>query len=405
MHPHHLLRWADSTFAHVAFYTDSGINYPYKGFRQVLAASNTALPLPEGEVFESLQQHTDNWLFGWLGYDCKNELEALQSAHPNKLDFPEAQFFEPELLIVWENEELKLLKGGLPNGFAEEEKSEKLPQLHFAACISRQQYLAKAQRVREHIAHGDVYELNLCIEWAAQWEQPQPLALFFALNELAPAPFSGYFRSGECAIVSASPERFFKQQGQQIISQPIKGTAPRSADTETDAANAAALLASEKERAENLMIVDLVRNDFARSSVPGTVKVPELFGIYSFSQVHQMISTVTGQLRPELSGLEALKNAFPMGSMTGAPKIRAMQIIEALECSRRGPYSGALGYFGPNQQADFNVLIRSFFCNTRSGYTSYQAGSALTWLADAEQEYEECMLKAAAVQKLFGRSS
>jgi para-aminobenzoate synthetase component 1 len=158
-------------------------------------------------------------------------------------------------------------------------------------------------------------------------------------------------------------------------------------------------LQSEKEKAENLMIVDLVRNDLARSSKTGSVKVEELFGIYSFSQVHQMISTVSSQIKETTSAVEAIKNAFPMGSMTGAPKVMAMELIEKYENTKRGLYSGAIGYFAPNSDFDFNVVIRSIQYNESKQYLNFEVGSAITYDSDANLEYEECLLKAQAMMK------
>jgi para-aminobenzoate synthetase component 1 len=202
--------------------------------------------------------------------------------------------------------------------------------------------------------------------------------------------------------LSASPERFIKKSLNKLYSQPIKGTVRRAQDDAEDEKLKSALLASEKERAENLMIVDLVRNDLAKSSETGSVEVTELFGRYSFKQVHQMISTVSSTIIDGLNPVTAIANAFPMGSMTGAPKVMAMQLIEQYENSKRGLYSGAIGYFAPNEDFDFNVVIRSIQYNEERQYVNFEVGSAITIDSHAEQEYEECLLKASAMLRALG---
>ena len=224
---------------------------------------------------------------------------------------------------------------------------------------------------------------------------------FTKLNQLSPSPFSSFQKHEKNYILSASPERFLKNEGGKIISQPIKGTRPRGESEVEDEALKKELRSDEKELAENMMIVDLVRNDLARSSKIGSVKVEEIFGIYSFKQVHQMISTVVSEKRTELDVFQVIKNAFPMGSMTGAPKVKVMQLIEQYENTKRGAFSGAAGYICPNGDFDFNVLIRSLFLSTKKDTYSFQAGSAITYDSIPEKEYEECMLKAKAIMELI----
>jgi len=203
-------------------------------------------------------------------------------------------------------------------------------------------------------------------------------------------------------MACASPERYLNKTGSQLVSQPIKGTAKRILNDEVaDEKLKEDLHNSVKERAENMMIVDLVRNDLARCCKTGSVKVAELFGIYSFPQVHQMISTVSGVLRDDIPFTSAFKYTFPMGSMTGAPKYKVMQVIDEYEKSRRELFSGTVGYISPNGDFDFNVVIRSLFYNVASRYLSYQTGGAITWDSVAEQEWEELKLKAWALEKIF----
>ena len=201
--------------------------------------------------------------------------------------------------------------------------------------------------------------------------------------------------------MSASPERYLKKVGNQLISQPIKGTARRFADAVLDAQAKEQLSTDPKERSENIMIVDLVRNDLSRTAAKGSVQVEELCAIYSFEQVHQMISTITSEMLPEYKAVDALQTTFPMGSMTGAPKISAMQIIEQLEETKRGLYSGAVGYFTPEGDFDFNVVIRSILYNEQNQYVSFSVGSAITALSVPENEYEECLVKAKAMREVL----
>jgi para-aminobenzoate synthetase component 1 len=231
-----------------------------------------------------------------------------------------------------------------------------------------------------------------------------PYQVYDKLKYKSPVPFGAFFKWDKKYLLCASPERFMTKIGDKVYSQPIKGTTPRSANKADDELQKQHLLNSEKERAENLMIVDLVRNDLSRTAQTGTVMVDELFGIYSFKQVHQMISTVSANPKKEVSVVEIIKSAFPMGSMTGAPKIMAMQLIEQYEQTKRGLYSGAVGYFAPNGNFDFNVVIRSLQFNSKNNYLSFEVGSAITYDSQGEEEYEECLLKASAmVNVLLGK--
>ena len=203
-------------------------------------------------------------------------------------------------------------------------------------------------------------------------------------------------------LVCASPERYLKKVGSKIFSQPIKGTSKRNVkDTDEDEKSKKDLIESEKETSENVMVVDLVRNDLSKVCVEGSVKVEELFGVYSFPQVHQMISTVSGTVSAQVKFTDILKATFPMGSMTGVPKKRVMGLIEQYEKTKRGLFSGSLGYINPEGDFDFNVVIRSILYNQSAKYVSIQAGSAITYYSDAEKEYDECLLKIEAMKKVL----
>jgi para-aminobenzoate synthetase component 1 len=344
---------------------------------------------------------------GFLGYDLKNQLESIESKNPALLPFPDALFFEPQIRLQWQDDMLRI-EANEPERVYEEilafeiEPEKKAYHYQPISLTEEHTYLPNVEQIRNWIACGEVYELNYCVGHVVERFNTKPQTAFEWMRQHAPAPFLGFFQAGHYGIVSGSPERFLKRSGNMLISQPIKGTAPRNhSNSMLDAENALRLRQSEKEQAENLMIVDLVRNDLAKSCIPGTVKVHELFGIYSFPQVHQMISTVVGTKRSEVHFSQSLANAFPMGSMTGAPKIRAMQLIDSLENFRRGPFSGAFGYIDPQGQFDFNVLIRSLFTNSDTKQAMFAAGSAITFDADPEQEWRECQLKLRGIKAML----
>jgi len=400
------LHWANQ-FDQLAYYAHNQIPYPHGGFKQILAvgAREVCLPQPEQDSFEALKQfHQDEWLFGFLGYDLKNEVEALSSKNTDRLGFPEMGFFKAKHLLFFDGDHVEVdsedpgLFDRLMSYDAQAENSEIGP---VQAGMTRDEYLSITQQLRSHIEEGDCYEINFCQEFQGAIESASPVDLFLELTRLSPKPFAAFQKWNGQYILSASPERFLKKQGNQLISQPIKGTRPRSADAEEDARLAIELRHDEKEMAENMMIVDLVRNDLARTAVTGTVEVEEMFGIYSFRQVHQMISTITAEIRPEAHFMEAIRNTFPMGSMTGAPKVKVMQLIEQYEKAKRGPFSGAAGYISPEGDFDFNVLIRSLFLDLEKMKYQYQVGSAITYDAVPEKEYEECLIKAQALCQLL----
>lgn len=388
-----------------------------------IAASNS--PLTSGGHSGSLCDlrnaisHNKNHLFGFFSYDLKNELEELHSTGTDPFSFPSYFFFEPELLFRFQNGRIECLNIShewfeyLMNAMRAADSDRILPLTengtHFAAptnsgekvefvpVVSRAEYEKNVQIIRQHIAEGNVYELNYCIEWQAQSVQLSPIETWKSMNQRTQAPFSAYVRMDHHFLMSASPERFMCKHGKQVCSQPIKGTASRNPDPNLDAKNTALLSMNKKERAENLMIVDLVRNDLSRSCVPGSVIVPELCSVFTLKTVHQMYSTVCGELRPQTHPLDALLASFPMGSMTGAPKISAMKLIDKLETFKRGLFSGSVGYFTPQGDFDFNVVIRSMLYRSDTKQAVVRAGSAITYDSDAEQEWDECQLKANAI--------
>ena len=358
-----------------------------------------------------LHSHSD-WLFGYLSYDLKNGLENLQSQNHDYLDFPELFFFQPKRLWIIKGNrvEAHYLSPYQPNDDWEqimstpdryEVRIEK--EISMQHRISKADYLAKTKALQQHIARGDIYEVNFCMELYAEDANIEPHTLFQELNEKARPPFAAFVQIDDKYLLSSSPERFLKRVGDRLISQPIKGTAKRHIDMVQDATEASQLQKSEKERAENTMIVDLVRNDMSRIATKGSVKVEELCKVYPFAHVHQMISTVVAELQTETRVTDAIAACYPMGSMTGAPKVRAMQLIEQYEETKRGLYSGAVGYIDPTGDFDFNVVIRSLLYRKDTKYLSLQVGSALTANSNPEKEYEECLLKAKGVLEVLSK--
>ena len=377
--------------------------------------AHTVVQSQNQDDLDSLQTHlhsNPDWLFGFLSYDLKNQLENLQSQNLDHLDFPELFFFQPKRLwVIKDNRvEAHYLSPYKPYDDWEQIMStsdqyadsiEK--EISMQHRISKADYLAKTHALQQHIARGDIYEVNFCMELYAEDANIEPHTLFQELNEKAKAPFAAFVQIDDKYLLSSSPERFLKRVGNRLISQPIKGTAQRHIDMVQDAAEASQLQKSEKERAENTMIVDLMRNDMSRIATKGSVQVEELCKVYPFAHVHQMISTVVAELQIETQVSDAIAACFPMGSMTGAPKVRAMQFIEQYEETKRGLYSGAVGYIDPTGDFDFNVVIRSLLYRKDTEYLSLQVGSALTASSNPEKEYDECMLKAKGVLEVLSK--
>nr|WP_294795421.1 anthranilate synthase component I family protein [uncultured Mucilaginibacter sp.] len=403
------LQWA-ATFDAVCYLDSNDFNDPYSKFDTLIAIGiKDQLTANAGSAFNELaafRKKHQGWISGFLSYDLKNEVEDLTSSNADHLQFPDLHFFAPLHLIIIRGDEAEVISEDAEQilQVIDDIQAEVNPIVPVALKqrFSREQYLSAAGKIKEHIARGDIYVTNFCQEFYADDVEINPVVVFLELNRTSPKPFAAFYKWNNNYALCASPERFMAKRGSTLISQPIKGTAPRGDTFAEDEAIKLQLRNHAKEQQENVMIVDLVRNDLTKSAKPGTVKTEELFGIYSFMQVHQMISTVVCELREDVSAVEAVRNTFPMGSMTGAPKIRAMQLMEEYERSKRGLYSGAIGYFSPDDDFDFNVVIRTLLYNADSRYLSFQAGSAITYHADAEQEYEECLLKAKAVLAVLG---
>ena len=405
-----ILGWSQS-YREIVFLDSNAHTNSYSQYDCVLAVDAfTSLKTDYHHAFEDLKQYqqtTKDWLFGYLSYDLKNNVENLQSNNFDGLHFPDLFFFQPKKLFLLKGNQLEICYLNVCDDEVEDDFTAinswqneidlGINTVTIEQKVSKEMYLNKVSKLLEYINRGDIYEANFCMEFFAKNAFINPLEKYLKLNEISKAPFSVFFKNHQHFLLSASPERYLKKEGEKLISQPIKGTSKRYKDNEEDEISKLELSKNSKERSENIMITDLVRNDLSKTAQKGTVEVEELCKVYSFLQVHQMITTISSKLKPEYSVIDALKTTFPMGSMTGAPKISAMEIIEKLEVTKRGLYSGAVGYFTPENDFDFNVVIRSILYNQQEKYVSFSVGSAITAASTPEQEYEECMIKAKAM--------
>ena len=413
-----LLHWA-SQYDEVVWLDSNEHRTEYHSYDAIMAVDAlTSLQTDYADAFDKLreyQQQTADWLFGYLAYDLKNDVESLHSQNVDGLDFPDLYFFQPRKIIALKGRNvdfmyLNMVADEIPADFklitewndkTEKETEREKTEIRIKLRIFKDTYFRQVNKLLAHIHRGDIYEANFCQEFFAEYHIQDPLRVYKKLNAISKAPFAVYLRIQDKYLLSASPERYLKKMGDKVISQPIKGTARRSEIASEDQELKNRLRDDAKERAENIMIVDLVRNDLSKSAVRGTVAVEELCQVYSFEQVHQMISTIVARVPENKHPVELIRESFPMGSMTGAPKVSAMKIIEELEASRRGLYSGAVGYFSPEDNFDFNVVIRSILYNSARKFVSYSVGSAITARASPEREYEECLLKAKAMRQVL----
>ena len=407
-----LLSWSQQF--ETALWLDSNhYQQQYSSFDSALAVEEfTAIKTDYTNAFDKLKEYqtiTKDYIFGYISYDIKNDVEQLSSANFDGLNFPDIYFFQPQKLVFIKGQNiefqyLKMVTDEIEKDFEDIKKFKKLKfpnpenELKIKLRIHKEEYYEKVNTILAHIKRGDIYEANFCQEFYAENSTIDPIEVYKHLNKISEPPFASFLKMEHHYALCASPERYLKKEGSKIISQPIKGTAKRLISAIDDAKIAIDLMRDEKERAENVMIVDLVRNDLSKTAKKGSVKVEELCKVYSFKQVHQMISTVVSEIDTNMHPIETLRSTFPMGSMTGAPKVSAMKIIENLEDTRRGLYSGAIGYFTPANDFDFNVVIRSILYNEEKKYISYSVGSAITAKSVAEKEYEECLLKAKAMK-------
>ncbi|MEM7379732.1 MAG: anthranilate synthase component I family protein [Bacteroidota bacterium] len=412
-----LLVWARQ-FERLIWLDSNDHKAKYSSFDALLAVQAKA-EITQGnpdsfEVLKAFRKQKADWIFGYFSYDLKNEIEQLDSRNPDGLGFPKLYFFQPKKIIRIKGNGVEFLylfevAAEAKKDFAAiqdmrlplNERETESHAVHIRMRIFKDSYFERVGQLLSHIHRGDVYEANFCQEFYMEDTEIDAAKTFKELNAISRPPFAVYLKRDDQYLMSASPERYLRKEGQRLISQPIKGTARRSMDEQEDLSLKRILEQDPKERAENIMIVDLVRNDLSKSAVKGSVEVEELCKVYTFDQVHQMISTVVCESEKGTDPVDLIRESFPMGSMTGAPKISAMKIIEELEASKRGLYSGAVGYFTPEGDFDFNVVIRSILYNESRRYVSYSVGSAITAKASPEKEYEECLVKAKAMKEVL----
>ena len=395
-------------FTYSSILLSNKIEDKYSQYQTVVCLGSKETLSSEKNSFGKLRNFHNkykDWMFGFLSYDLKNEIENLNSENKDNFHVPNLFFFIPETILFISNNQLKVetvlskneidkIIDDLKNEKDFDEKSQRV-ELQFAE--DKENYIQKIRKIKEHIQRGDIYEMNYCQELYSQGTEINPEKVFLELNKSSNAPFSAYFKYKDKYLLCSSPERFLQKSGNRIISQPIKGTRKRGIDLEEDRFLFNQLKNSEKDKSENVMITDLVRNDLSKTAQKSSVKVEELFGIYSFERVHQMITTISSIIDKKYDFIDLLESCFPMGSMTGAPKLKAMQLIEEYETTRRSIYSGAFGYISPYQDFDFNVVIRSILYDKISSYISVFVGGAITINSDEEQEYDECLIKAQAM--------
>lgn len=411
-----LLSWSKQ-FQEVTWLDGNQHHDTYNNYDAVLAVDAlTSIRTDYIQAFDKLKEYQTSikdWIFGYLTYDLKNDIEDLSSENFDALELPDLYFFQPKKLFIIKKDILELhylvmVEDEIKQDFQDiesldiqgQEETQTIP-LRIKLRMQKDQYFEHLDQIIDHIHRGDIYEMNFCQEFYAENSSIDPLKTFNKLNTISKAPQACYFKLDQYHLICASPERYMQRKGSMVISQPIKGTSKRSKDKDEDRKLLEHLKNDPKERSENIMIVDLVRNDLSKIALKGSVEVQELCKVYSFMQVHQMISTIAARISPEINSVDVLKNAFPMGSMTGAPKYTAMKIIEQQETFKRGLYSGTIGYFTPEGDFDFNVIIRSIIYNSKKRYVSFAVGGAITAKSIPENEYEECLIKAKAMRDVL----
>jgi len=413
-----LVVWAQQ-YEEVIWLDSHEYKHHYSQYSAILAVDAlTALKTDFYNAFDRLEEYqsvANDWLFGYLTYDLKNDIEALSSQNFDGLAFPDLYFFQPKKVFLFKEDTVEIqylqmvddeIESDWNDILNTEIKKEPFHDANDHAVkislrTSKDSYFEKVRKMMWHIQRGDIYEANFCQEFYSENTSIDPVKSYFHLNEISQPPFATFLKLHDHYALSASPERYIKKTGTTLLSQPIKGTAKRMKDPVQDEKIKNKLFADPKERNENIMITDLVRNDLSRVASKGSVTVEELCGLYTFKQVHQLITTITCEIDARFTNVEMQKKTFPMGSMTGAPKISAMKIIEQLEDTKRGLYSGTVGYFTPNGDFDFNVIIRSILYNASKKYVSYSVGGAITSKSILEDEYEECLLKAKAMREVL----
>lgn len=416
-----ILHWINQ-FEVCTFLDNHAYDSPYGALDCIAAVSPVsfiALDSVNAQAVDAfIQKHSSEWIFAHFNYEYQSITKP--NAKANLTGFPLAYLYTPAIVIELTGNQVTIQSDSenpqilfdeisgfiVPSLFVQGPEQSAYqraaPTTSIIPFISKAAYLEAIHKILALIKRGDFYEINYCQAFEVEHLSAHPVAVYVNLTEVSPTPFACFYKNSSDYLLCASPERYLQKKGNQLISQPIKGTIKRNLHNDADdKLQVEALQNSSKDKSENVMVVDLVRNDLSRICEQGSVKVSELFGIYSFPQVHQMISTITGTLNSNTLFSEILEATFPMGSMTGAPKKSVMETIDALEPTKRGLYSGTVGYFNPAGDFDFNVVIRSIFYNSDTKKASYGVGGGITIYSDPEKEYEECLLKAAAIKKVL----
>jgi para-aminobenzoate synthetase component 1 len=385
-----------------------------------------------GDAFDELQKLLQNYkrdypskfpflggAVGYLGYDLCHRIEALPRTAVDDVQIPDCHLGFYDGIIIIDHQSDKTYVAALGIEEAPEaivgrirkklEQNQKVSlrsdfeideDKQFVGNFTKQEYMQALDAVHEYIRAGDIYQTNLTQRFECEL-RITPLELYSELRRINPAPFASYLDFGEGQIVCSSPERFIQIKGRQIETRPIKGTMPRGKTPEEDAQNRATLVNSAKDKAELLMIVDLERNDLGRVSKTGTVKVPELYKLETYETVFHLVSTVTSELKDDVDAIDVIRASFPGGSITGAPKIRAMEVIDELEPTQRNIYTGSIGYIGFNGDLDLNIVIRTILCKNEKAY--FQVGGGIVWDSQNQAEYEETFDKGRALMEALKR--
>lgn len=406
-----LLKYSE-TFEHASFLLSNDVKDSYSVFNNIVALGSLDFLQSNSDSFNKLNDFHNlkkDWLFGFFAYDLKNETEELLSENIDNFNTPNLYFYIPKYVFIFEDSNIII------ETFSEKTEIDKLvSDINSQNKISdlginveldfrekKEQYLSKIKSIKNHIQEGDIYEMNYCQELYSENQSINPIEVFWELNKKSKAPFSVFSKIKSDYLLCSSPERFLQKKGQKIISQPIKGTRKRGENNKEDLQLILELETSKKDISENVMITDLVRNDLSVTAKKSSVKVEELCKVYTFESVHQMISTVSSELDENYNFVDVLKSCFPMGSMTGAPKIKSMELIERYETTKRSLFSAAFGYINPNEDFDFNVVIRSILYNDINKNISVMVGGAITINSDPEDEYQESLVKAKAMMQVL----
>jgi para-aminobenzoate synthetase component I len=364
---------------------------------QQLNDKQSSFEMNPWDALSAFRNRINGWLFGYFGYDLKNQIEEIQSQNPAIADLPDLYFMEPELLFVIDSDGFRQISG--KSAKIPENLNKSLPVAinGFEADLKKEKYVENVLSIQNHIKNGDFYELNYSFPMVGKFDG-NPYDLYRKMRQINPVPFGAFLTIGNFSAACVSPERFLGKKGSKIKSEPIKGTAERAEENQLDLLRKEELL-NEKNRAENLMIVDLVRHDMSKIAKTGSVKVSKLYDVQTFGTVHQLISAVEAEVDENTDPVNIIKSCFPMGSMTGAPKIEVMKFIDRFEHYKRGLYSGAIGYFTPEGDFDFNVVIRTAIM--QNGRLVYPVGGAITSDSIPEKEWEETEIKSRSITKVF----